>query len=109
MWNVPLPRFLTRQSSRRPQPPGPRGMRRGLEVLEDRRMLSSIVWDNFLSDNFEVYGADAGRARGITIRAITDWARVIDDFNYDGGGNTFHLEISAGGGSGCGSAFDDRR
>jgi uncharacterized Zn-binding protein involved in type VI secretion len=94
-------------SERRPWGRGKPQHRFGfVEVLESRRVLAQIVWDNFAeSDNFSIYGANENVARAITIRAITDWARVITDFNYDSGGNTFHLEIIAGGAGGCGSAL----
>ena len=60
------------------------------ESLEDRRMLSTISWANRVtSDNFGIYGANADLARQIVDRAIADWERVIDDFNYTGGGNTY--------------------
>jgi hypothetical protein len=67
--------------------------------------LAQIIWDNFLAgSNFEVYGANESIARSIAIRAITDWSRVISDFNYDSGGNTFHLELTVGGAAGCGGS-----
>lgn len=66
------------------------------ESLEVRRLLSTINWTNrVVSDNFGIYGANANLARSIVDRAIDDWERVIVDFNYAGGGNTYNVEISA--------------
>src|SRR5215470_13328035 len=62
---------------------------------------SIIVWDNrgsasTDSDNFTAtYGANATAARAIVDRAINDWEHIIVNFNYAGGGNTYHLTINA--------------
>jgi len=80
-----------------------------IEQLEQRVLLSTIIWTNRGvnggpdTDNFAAtYGANAEVARAIVDRAIDDWETVIENFNYAGGGNTFTLNISAtdlGGGS----------
>src|SRR5947209_5467278 len=54
-----------------------------LETLEDRTV-PSIVWTNRgqASDRFdEVFGSQAGVARGVVDAAITSWDRVITNFN----------------------------
>ncbi len=76
-----------------------------VELLEDRRVLSTINWVNRgTTDNFGVYGGNANLARDIVDRAIVDWQRVIDNFNYAEGGNTFSVTVTAadqgGGGRG---------
>ena len=77
------------------------------EPLEDRRMLSTIVWDNRLfGDNLAVYGANEVVARQIVDRALGDWEEVIADFNYADGTNTFHVDISVDVQAGpCGSSL----
>ena len=80
-----------------------RSARSVCEQLEGRTLLSTIVWTNrVVSDNFAIYGANAGTARAIVDRAIDDWERVIVNFNYAGGGNTYNVDISAGAISGRG-------
>lgn len=80
-------------------------VQRSIEALEDRRVLSTISWDNRLfGDDFSVYGENEVVARQIVDRAIGDWERVITDFNFAGGGNTFHVNITAENGF-CGSAL----
>ncbi|MCO6455897.1 MAG: hypothetical protein J5I93_11420 [Pirellulaceae bacterium] len=87
------------------------------ESLEQRLVLSSIVWTTRGgpvvgdTDNFTAtFGANDQLARSIVDRAIDDWERVIQNFNYQafgGGGepiadNTYTLDINAadlGGGS----------
>jgi acrosin len=60
-------------------------------------LLSTINWTNrVVSDNFGIYGANTAVARTIVDRAIADWERIIVDFNYSGGGNTYNLTLSAG-------------
>jgi Ca2+-binding RTX toxin-like protein len=74
-----------------------------LESLEDRTLLSIILWTNrggpgSDTDNFQAtYGslATATTARAIVDRAINDWQTVIQNFNYAGGGNTYSLTINA--------------
>ncbi|MBC8108517.1 MAG: hypothetical protein H7Z14_18170 [Anaerolineae bacterium] len=66
-------------------------------------MLSTINWTNrVVGDNFAIYGANTAVARTIVDRAIADWERIIVDFNYSGGGNTYNLTLSAGAISGRG-------
>src|SRR5436309_219531 len=82
------------------------------EVLEGRRLLSRIVWvdeggtgrNRFDSDGFvATYGANAAAARRDVEQAISDWSRVIANFNYTHVGkrgyapyaNTIHLTIRA--------------
>ena len=88
-----------------------------VECLEDRRLLSIILWTNrgvnggADTDNFAAtYGAaTAPVARAIVDRAIDDWEAVIADFNYAGGGNTYNLIVNAadlgGGGRGLTNTF----
>jgi len=67
--------------------------------------LSTINWTNrVVSDNFGIYGGNAATARAIVDRAIADWERVIVNFNYAGGGNTYNVNISAAPISGRGAA-----
>lgn len=57
---------------------------------------ADIVWVNRLfGDDFSIYGANETLARSIVDRAIADWERVISDFNYGGGSNTFNLTLRA--------------
>jgi hypothetical protein len=71
--------------------------------LEQRTLLSTIVWTNKGTgagvgdtDDFNlIYGANATTARGIVQRAIDDWERVIVNFNYSGGGNSYNLAVNA--------------
>ena len=78
-----------------------RAARAAVEVLEERRLFSNIVWVNEGSagndsDAFgEFFGADAEAARDCVRAAISAWERVIVDFNYADGSNTFELELSA--------------
>jgi len=75
------------------------------EQLETRRLLSTINWTNRgVSDNFGIYGGNTAVARAIVDRAINDWERVIVDFNFSGGGNTYSVDITAGPISGRGAA-----
>lgn len=85
------------------------GPRFAIEPLEDRRLLSTIVWANqgtanSDSDAFQAtYGANAGTARAIVREAIRDWQGVIEDFRYSNVGtegnaplaNTYQLTIQA--------------
>src|SRR6478752_6827979 len=71
------------------------------EQLETRRLLSTINWANkgtvaLDSDGFNAaFGGNSTLARGIVQRAIDDWERVIGNFNYSGGGNTYSVNISS--------------
>jgi hypothetical protein len=68
-----------------------------IEPLERRVLLSTINWSNRgTTDNFAIYGNNANLARTIVDRAIDDWERVIVNFNYAGGGNTYNLQVFAG-------------
>jgi hypothetical protein len=59
-----------------------------LEALEERTLLSAIVWNNrgvpgFDTDHFqEFYGADVSRARAVVDAALNTWDNVIQNFNY---------------------------
>lgn len=82
------------------------------ERLEDRSLLSTIVWDNDGGvpgrndpDSFgRTFGPQAGLARAIVRQAIRDWEQVIVNFNYINVGqpgfslepNTFHVNFVAG-------------
>jgi hypothetical protein len=70
-----------------------------LEPLETRRLFSNINWVNEGNDSFIFFGANQNLARDIVHKAISDWERVIVDFNYDDTGsnlnNTFNLTLSA--------------
>jgi hypothetical protein len=61
---------------------------RGFEQLEDRRMLSAIVWTNRGADGFSL------EQRSVVDAAIDAWERTIVDFNNDADDNTFSVEIS---------------
>lgn len=50
------------------------------ERLENRAMMSSIVWAN--RNSFTGLGEKTADARAIIDQAITDWTRVIQNFNY---------------------------
>ncbi|MFO0867988.1 MAG: dockerin type I domain-containing protein [Pirellulales bacterium] len=112
-------------SSRRAQAKKSRQDRKSflsMESLEERLVLSTIIWGN-RGDNVGVdsdaftatYGANAPQARAIVDRAIDDWETVINDFNYPFFGgvgqpvadNTFVVNISAAdqGGGGRGVTF----
>lgn len=87
-----------------PFSPGWRNTRQSrIEALERRVLFSDIRWTNEGgglagdSDDFEeVYGANATVARAIVNRAISDWERVIENFNRaPGDGNFFDLNIDA--------------
>ncbi len=71
-----------------------------IEDLEDRNLLSTIVWTNrgnaaSDTDGFNaVFGANADTARAVVDAAILDWEGIIQSFNYLGGGNTFGLTVS---------------
>lgn len=77
------------------------------EPLEDRRLLSNIVWENDGanggdSDQFNAaFGSNATLARAIVRQAIQDWEQVITNFNFDLPGlpanelNTFGFNIQA--------------
>src|SRR5262249_46985210 len=81
-----------------------------LEDLENRTLLSTIVWTNrgsLLSDtdNFNAtYGGNAATARSIVDTAIGAWQNIINNFNYTNVGqqgyapqaNTYSVSISAG-------------
>jgi hypothetical protein len=81
-----------------------------LEALEARTLLSNIVWTNEGNANNDsdlfnaTYGANAVVARSIVDTAISRWATIIQNFNYNNVGqqgyapfaNTFSLSIFAG-------------
>jgi hypothetical protein len=74
----------------------PAPSRAACETLEWRTLLSTIVWTNrAVSDGFAIFGTNEARARAIADRAIDDWERVIVNFNQQGGGNTFNVQIDA--------------
>src|SRR5262245_56880096 len=74
--------------------------RLGLEPLEDRTLLSTILWTNRGtaandSDGFAgVFGANAELARRVVDGAIHSWEGVIENFNYADGTNTFRLTVN---------------
>jgi Ca2+-binding RTX toxin-like protein len=53
-----------------------------IEPFEPRLLFSAIVWDNRGSDGFEIYGSSADQARALVDQAISAWANVITNFNY---------------------------
>ena len=70
------------------------------ETLESRFLLSTITWSNRGSatndsDRFNaVFGTLANQARAVVDADIAYWQRVITNFNYSNGTNTFTLSIS---------------
>src|SRR5947208_1899387 len=76
----------------RPQPSQTRRRPLALEPLEERTLLSTILWTNrggpvaqggsgSDSDNFQaIYGASASAARAVVDQAINYWENVIVDF-----------------------------
>jgi Ca2+-binding RTX toxin-like protein len=70
-----------------------------VEVLEDRTLLSTIVWANrgsaaSDSDDFGgVFGSQAAAARAVVDAAISAWQNVILNFNFSDHSNTFTLNI----------------
>src|SRR5688572_12926619 len=71
-----------------------------IDTLEARRLLSTINWVNrgLASDRFgEVFGAQANVARAVIDEAIDRWERVITDFNYSNGTNTYSLAVAMSG------------
>jgi hypothetical protein len=85
--------------ARKPRPIKLRARPR-IDVLEDRSLLSTILWTNrgnafSDSDGFNgVFGANATAARAVVDAAIQAWQNVIVNFNFAGGGNTFKLTVS---------------
>jgi hypothetical protein len=107
--------FTEESQARRPQ-----RFRPSLEVLEDRRVLSTITWTNrgssaTDSDGFgAVFGAQADTARAVVDAAVQSWQNVIQNFNYASGQNNFDLTLetnpanrSNGASAGFNSAWDD--
>jgi Ca2+-binding RTX toxin-like protein len=110
---------LLRRSLARGSRSTPAGVRRlRLEALEDRTLPSSIVWTNRGNatqdpDDFnKVFGTNAATARTIVDAALDAWERVISNFNFSNGSNTFEVDISMsnnndnGGASSTGLAYD---
>jgi len=53
------------------------------EPLEDRRLLSNIVWINHHNPSFNAdFGPNANIARAIDRQAIQDWEQLIVDFGF---------------------------
>lgn len=91
-----------------------------LETLEDRQLLSTIVWTNRGSANSDTdgfnanLGANAALARTLVDAAIDDWEAVIQNFNYANVGtpgnapfaNQFTLTLSAAQINGRGVTFN---
>ena len=72
-------RSLMRRNRRRPSTLPQSGFT--FERLENRRMLSLIVWTNRAEFDTE-YGANTATARAVIDQAILDWSTVIESFNY---------------------------
>ena len=83
-----------------------------VERLESRTLLSAIVWTNEGSatndsDGFNaVFGADAGIARADVQQALTDWDRVIANFNYPSGPDQMNVTLFMSGDPGFGAEAD---
>src|SRR6516162_7425856 len=96
---------LSRGNAALPRRPANRRSRRHaqqIEALEDRRLLSNIVWTNPFNPAFEAdFGPNADIARAIVRQAIQDWEQLIVDFGFTKVGqpgyapnaNTFDLGI----------------
>src|SRR5439155_6428771 len=80
-----------RQASGRTKSTRPcRPCRPSLEILEDRTVLSTIVWTNrgLASDNFaSTFGGNRELARNVVDAALLSWQRVIGDFQQIGDRN----------------------
>src|SRR5690242_15593046 len=104
-----LTRILGKGTKRQEKKEGRRQAHLVIENLEDRQLLSTIVWMNRGSatsdtDSFNArFGNNAAQARAIVDQAINAWEAVIDNFNYANVGtagnaavaNTFSLSLSA--------------
>ena len=71
-----------------------RSRRLMLERLEDRTVPSTLIWTNRgPGDGFDIFGPLTNLARNVIDGVLFSWQRVIDDFNYADGTNTFFVEI----------------
>src|SRR5271157_934825 len=70
-----------------------------LECLEDRCLLSTILWANEFDPNngFSAFGSNAANARLDVETAISAWENVIQNFNQPGGGNSLTVTVSISG------------
>src|SRR5690348_8690679 len=79
------------------------------EDLENRTLLSSIVWQNKGSDTSDtdsfnaIFGSDADIARADVQQALNDWSAMIRSFNFSIGPDQLPIFISADGTSGFGA------
>src|SRR5690349_12254014 len=77
-----------------------RAARAVCEVLESRRLLSTIVWLNRGdagndTDLFNsCFGSRAALARSVVDASIQSWENVIASFNYPAGTTQYSLSIS---------------
>lgn len=75
------------------------GVRLEVEPLEERTLLSTIVWGNRGTvqsdrDGFNaVFGSQAAAARNVVDAALRSWAQVIDRFNYADRSNVFTVNL----------------
>jgi hypothetical protein len=83
-----------------------------LEPLEDRTVLSQIIWTNRGdavndTDGFNaVFGAQAGTARAVVDAGVHAWQQVIADFNFNDGEHPFLVTISMDSKMGLGASAD---
>src|SRR5262245_32591184 len=79
-----------------------------MQQLESRRLMADIAWVNRgVDDGFEVFGAKAETARQLVDVAISNWAFVIQNFNYTdtSHANRFELRIYGKDTSGLGLGY----
>ena len=84
--------WMSRTATATSKQPAARRTRPGLEMLEDRLVPAHIVWDNYLSDGFDLFNNltpqsatvdNATLARNIVFKAIEAWEKVLPGDEVD--------------------------